>query len=191
MTKELTSSIPTQKTRFWRGSHKRVEQLWHQEHKPTAKTKTKAKKPPTGQIDGSTAKRRARDSNPQPVTRHHISSVAASQFAYPPGILRGPGDPAGSGDLRTTSLHGLNAVWLAGTGWYRIDARGNRAGIDAQFSPPVERLAFSIGREGEVDFPEVWAEPLSVVVEALRSHESAQDMALPDVEVWGRVQGSG
>ncbi len=31
--------------------------------------------------------RRARDSNPQPVARHHISSVAASQFAYPPNCL--------------------------------------------------------------------------------------------------------
>ena len=31
--------------------------------------------------------RRARDSNPQPVSRHHISSVAASQFAYPPNCL--------------------------------------------------------------------------------------------------------
>ena len=29
-------------------------------------------------------KRRARDSNPQPVSRHLISSEAANQFAYPP-----------------------------------------------------------------------------------------------------------
>jgi transglutaminase-like putative cysteine protease len=83
-------------------------------------------------------------------------------------------------------LHGLNAVWLPGTGWYRIDPRGNRAGIDAQFSPPVERLAFAIGRPGEVDFQEVWPEPLPVVVEALRAYESAEELAekLPDMEVW-------
>jgi hypothetical protein len=30
-------------------------------------------------------KRRAWDSNPQPLAGHHISSVAAGQFAYPPG----------------------------------------------------------------------------------------------------------
>ena len=30
-------------------------------------------------------KRRARDSNSQPVSRHLISSEAAHQFAYPPG----------------------------------------------------------------------------------------------------------
>ena len=34
------------------------------------------------------------------------------------------------------SLHGLNAVHLPDFGWYRIDARGNRTGIHAQFDPP-------------------------------------------------------
>ena len=32
-------------------------------------------------------KRRARDSNPQPVSRHLISSEAAHQFAYPPADI--------------------------------------------------------------------------------------------------------
>src|ERR1700753_3210447 len=32
------------------------------------------------------------------------------------------------------SLHGFNAVSLPGFGWYRMDARGNKSGIDAQFS---------------------------------------------------------
>lgn len=41
-------------------------------------------------------------------------------------------------------LHGLNAIYLADIGWYRVDARGNKAGVDAQFMPPHERLAFSI-----------------------------------------------
>ncbi len=34
--------------------------------------------------DRKTKKRRARDSNPQPVARHLISNEAANQFAYPP-----------------------------------------------------------------------------------------------------------
>ena len=34
------------------------------------------------------AKRRAWDSNPQPASRHLISSQAANQFAYPPKCLR-------------------------------------------------------------------------------------------------------
>jgi transglutaminase-like putative cysteine protease len=34
------------------------------------------------------------------------------------------------------SLHGFNAIHLLEIGWYRVDARGNKEGVDAQFSPP-------------------------------------------------------
>ena len=33
-------------------------------------------------------------------------------------------------------LHGLAAVYLPDTGWYRMDPRGNKEGINAQFKPP-------------------------------------------------------
>ena len=85
---------------------------------------------------------------------------------------------------RQFCLHGLNAVWLPEIGWHRLDPRGNRADIDAQFTPPVERLAFTANRQGEVDLPEVWAQPLAVVIEALRSNKSAKELQLPDVDVW-------
>src|SRR5262245_12914668 len=39
-------------------------------------------------------------------------------------------------------LHGLNALFLPELGWYRVDARGNKPEVDAQFRPPVEQLAF-------------------------------------------------
>ena len=80
-------------------------------------------------------------------------------------------------------LHGLNAVLLADRGWYRIDPRGNKEGVDAQFTPPVERLAFAVQHAGEADLPEIWAEPLPVVVAALRSHDTYDALAhaLPDV----------
>lgn len=84
-------------------------------------------------------------------------------------------------------LHGLNALFLPQIGWYRVDARGNRAGIlPAQFSPPRERLAFSVVLEGEADLPEVWPEPLPVVIEALRAHGTSQGLYenLPDVPLW-------
>ena len=43
-------------------------------------------------------KRRARDSNPQPVARHLISSEAASQFAYPPDRFGIVAYPAAAGE---------------------------------------------------------------------------------------------
>lgn len=46
------------------------------------------------------------------------------------------------------TLHGFNALYLPKVGWYRVDARGNRENINAQFTPPQEQLAFKI------NFPE-------------------------------------
>lgn len=80
-------------------------------------------------------------------------------------------------------LHGLNAVHLPEFGWYRIDARGNKPGVDAQFTPPHEKLAFALQDEQERDLPEIWAEPLPVVIEALQAHGDVLSVGrkLPDV----------
>ncbi len=80
-------------------------------------------------------------------------------------------------------LHGLNAVYLEDFGWYRADARGNKAGVFADFCPPVEMLAFDIVIEGEADLAEIWPEPLPVVVSALQTAENQQQLAhnLPDI----------
>lgn len=80
-------------------------------------------------------------------------------------------------------LHGLNAVYLDGFGWYRIDARGNKPGVAADFCPPTEALAFAIRPPHECDLPGIHAEPLAVVSSTL---ESSQDVAevianLPDI----------
>lgn len=82
-------------------------------------------------------------------------------------------------------LHGLNAVYLKQYGWYRIDARGNKPGVDAAFSPPLEKLAFPIISPQERDLPEIWSEPLPVVVKALTEFTAVQQVAdnLPDIEV--------
>jgi transglutaminase-like putative cysteine protease len=81
------------------------------------------------------------------------------------------------------SLHGLNAVWLPKHGWYRIDCRGNKPGVTAQFTPPVERLAFPIQFPGEFDLPGVFAEPLPQVIDTLTIYDVADEVAsnLPDV----------
>lgn len=80
-------------------------------------------------------------------------------------------------------LHGLNAVWLEGYGWYRIDARGNKPGVDAQFCPPMEQLAFRLQPPEEVDLPEIWAEPLPVVVQVLTGCATVDEVYqnLPDI----------
>lgn len=83
-------------------------------------------------------------------------------------------------------LHGLNAVRIATHGWYRLDPRGNRAGIDARFEPPSERLAFTPTLPGEMHLPEVWPDPLPIVTAVLTAHTDARVLGqhLPDVEVW-------
>ncbi|MEM1252328.1 MAG: transglutaminase family protein [Cyanobacteria bacterium P01_H01_bin.21] len=80
-------------------------------------------------------------------------------------------------------LHGLNAVYLPEIGWYRIDTRGNRAGVNAQFTPPYEKLAFKLQCADELNFPAVLPEPLDIVVATLQSHHTWNEVLknLPDV----------
>jgi transglutaminase-like putative cysteine protease len=81
-------------------------------------------------------------------------------------------------------LHGLVAVELPELGFYAIDARGNKPGVDARFEPPHERLALPITHPGERDFPQIFARPLDLVVDCLRRHATwdAVRANLPDVE---------
>ncbi len=79
-------------------------------------------------------------------------------------------------------LHGLNAIYLQEFGWYRVDARGNKEGVNAQFNPPYEQLAFEL-KEIEYDLPEILEEPLPEVVEALKTNTCYNEMIhnLPDI----------
>ena len=83
------------------------------------------------------------------------------------------------------SLHGLNAVLLKKHGWYRIDARGNKETVDAQYSPPREQLAFPINLPSEANLPEIWSEPLTVVTSVLEKYATYDEVYnnLPDVEL--------
>jgi transglutaminase-like putative cysteine protease len=80
------------------------------------------------------------------------------------------------------SLHGFNAMYLPEVGWYRVDSRGNKPGVDAQFAPPVERLAFRTVFPEERNFPEILSEPLPVVIRTLRAHSTWDELYknLPD-----------
>jgi len=81
------------------------------------------------------------------------------------------------------SLHGFNAIYLPEFGWYRVDARGNKAGVNAQFTPPHEQLAFQTQFPEEANFPAILAEPLPLVVESLQAQTTWDDMLrhLPDI----------
>ncbi|MBL4799754.1 MAG: transglutaminase family protein [Oleispira sp.] len=109
-------------------------------------------------------------------------------------LLRANKIPAGlcyqrltiSGDQAPFCLHGLNAVYLKDHGWYRIDPRGNKEGVNAEFCPPKEQLAFPLLTKGEADLPEIWAEPLAVVVDALTQYSDFLEVAnnLPDIVLY-------
>ena len=88
-------------------------------------------------------------------------------------------------DMPPYCLHGLNAAYLEDYGWYRMDPRGNRQGVNAQFCPPKEQLAFQIISEGECDIQGIWPEPLPVIVLALERYDTYDEVVnnLPDIEV--------
>lgn len=106
-------------------------------------------------------------------------------------LLRANGFPAGfcyqrlsiDGEGAPYCLHGFNAVYLPEVGWYRVDPRGNRDDINAQFTPPLEQLAYQPRLPKEIDFLQIWEEPLSVVTTALQACRQWDELLchLPDL----------
>lgn len=78
-------------------------------------------------------------------------------------------------------LHGLNAVYLDKYAWVKIDARGNKKEINAQFMPPKEKLAFTLN-EDEYDLGIYYSRPLNIIINALNSHKTYKEMMnnIPD-----------
>lgn len=98
-------------------------------------------------------------------------------------LLRGMNIPTGFCYQRKKNpkagyaLHGLNAIYLEDTGWFRVDPRGNKQGIDSQFSTDVEQLAYPIDTsKEEVDYPNVFTEPLPQVITAMQDSEDVNDL---------------
>lgn len=90
------------------------------------------------------------------------------------GLLRAEGIPTGlcyqrlADDGSSFVVHGLVAVHLQGH-WHRQDPRGNKPGVDAQFSLTTEQLAWPVRTElGERDYPQLLVRPHPDVVRALR-----------------------
>ena len=86
-------------------------------------------------------------------------------------------------DSKGYAIHALNAIYVEGA-WHRIDARGNKPGVNAEFDLSRERLAFPIRSEyDEIDYPDLYVEPHYAIVATLRSHNDAIEMyleGLPD-----------
>ena len=70
--------------------------------------------------------------------------------------------------------HGLIGVYIKELNkWVRLDARGNKEGVDAQFSVDKEQLAFPIRPElGEVDDYTVYPNPDEKVLDRLQKYET-------------------
>jgi transglutaminase-like putative cysteine protease len=75
-------------------------------------------------------------------------------------------------------LHGLNAVYFESLGtWIRLDARGNKEGVNSQFSLDDEKLAFRIDPGmGELDVPSIYADPDRTVLTALYKYDCLSDL---------------
>ncbi|MFV2046169.1 transglutaminase-like domain-containing protein [Metabacillus sp. YM-086] len=75
-------------------------------------------------------------------------------------------------------IHSLNAIFLKSVNkWIRIDARGNKEGVNAQFSIEEERLAFTVNEElGEKDYPIIYSKPHPKTFIVLEEHTDALEM---------------
>jgi transglutaminase-like putative cysteine protease len=104
-------------------------------------------------------------------------------------LLRSKGIPAGFCYQRLTlgdtpdsgyCIHALNAVYIKSIGrWVRLDARGNKNGVDAQFSVDIEKLAFPVREHyGEIDYPDIYAKPNATTIAVLKGNEDCKQMYL-------------
>lgn len=77
-------------------------------------------------------------------------------------------------------VHALNAVYIKTIDkWIRLDARGNKTGVNAEFSLDREQLAFEIRTEyDEIDYETVYAEPLKITMDVLENSTDALYMYL-------------
>lgn len=80
-------------------------------------------------------------------------------------------------DYSLLTLHGFNAIYLESLDkWIRVDARGNKVGVQAEFDLQ-EKLAFPVRTAlGEVDYPTIYAEPNAKVLQALKKSQSRKGL---------------
>lgn len=74
-------------------------------------------------------------------------------------------------------IHGLNAVYLKSVDrWIRLDARGNKVGVNAEFCIDNEQLAWPVRNElGEYDEPVIYHAPKTEVIQSLTEFKDRHD----------------
>lgn len=112
--------------------------------------------------------------------RHGICYAKSNLLA---ALLRSQGIPTGFCYQRIIfgvghSIHALNAVYVSSLDqWVRLDARGNKEGVDAQFSLDEEKLAFTINEAlDEKDYSMIYAKPHEKTIGVLTAHDDAVSM---------------
>ena len=106
-------------------------------------------------------------------------------------LLRANGIPSGFSHQRLMLgdtpeygylIHAFNTVYVSSLDkWIRLDARGNREGVDARFSTDEERLAFPASNDGEVDYHDNLPCPIQQLMDALESTDDLLSMDIRDI----------
>ena len=81
-------------------------------------------------------------------------------------------------------LHGLVAVWLAEFGWTRCDPRGNKLGVNAQWTPGQDNLAFSHDLPGECLYDGIYATPWPTLIKALAGLKHASHFRFRPIDLF-------
>lgn len=118
------------------------------------------------------------------VLRERVGLCYAKSVLYA-ALLRSQGVPAALSYQRLRSsnggfvLHGLVSVHLDGA-WHRQDPRGNKPGVDAQFSIGTESLVYRVDATvGERDYRTLYDAPAPEVVAALTGASDVLVCQLP------------
>ena len=76
----------------------------------------------------------------------------------------------------TFIVHGLSVAYVEGA-WHRLDPRGNKEGVDAQFRVGYDQVAWRTDPgAGEVDYRWVYRRPAREVLDALHTADDALDL---------------
>jgi hypothetical protein len=79
--------------------------------------------------------------------------------------------------MGTVSMHLMPFYVKSLNRWIRLDARGNKEGIDAQFEIEDEKLAFCVDEAlDERDYPMIYSKPHPKTLAVLREQTNALDM---------------